>query len=295
MAPSSGGTISVLDGATMCNRELQRSRRRKRGGPLPPGAPRAVRERRYDLADLSDSNRPTRRIAVGTAARLAGRTLGALISLIALRQATRYFGPVQWGPITAALAWFTMFSYLGSPGVATLTMREIARPGAKADSIFGQALAATFVVSLAAALVALAIGVPVYWGRDTTLAMVLTLVPGIPMTALFLTTGAVLVGRGRNAERSLLDLESSVFVLAATLVVVGAHLHARGYAVAYLAALAANALAAFALAAFFLRPKFSGAGKGLRGLLRQALPLGQFDFFAIIYARADSITLPRFR
>jgi O-antigen/teichoic acid export membrane protein len=240
---------------------------------------------------LSDPRRQTRRIAYGTAARLGGRTLGAVISLIALRQATRYFGPVQWGPITAALAWFTVFSYLGSPGVATLTMREIARPDTDSGSVFGQALQATLVVSFIAALASVAIGLPAYWGREPTLAMLLILAPGIPLFALFLTSGSALVGRGRSGGRALLDVESSVFLLIATLIVVGAHLRSRGYADAYLGSVAAASLTALALAIFVVRPKLRGARRQLTRTLRRSLPLGQFDLFAVIYARADSVML----
>jgi O-antigen/teichoic acid export membrane protein len=240
---------------------------------------------------LSDHRRQTRRIAAGTVARLAGRTLGALVSLFALRQATRYFGPLQWGPITAALAWFAVFSYLGTPGVATLAMREIARPDADAESVFGRALVATLVVSLVAALTSVAIALPVYWGREPTLTMVLILAPGIPLLALFLTSGAALVGRGRSGGRSVLDLESSVLLLLATLLVVKAHLRSLGYADAYLGSVAASAVVAFALAVYFVRPKLRGASDHLVAMLRKSLPLGQFDLFAVIYARADSVML----
>lgn len=242
-------------------------------------------------ANLSDPRRQTRRIAFGTAARLVGRTLGAVISLLALREATRYFGPVQWGPITAALAWFTVFSYLGSPGLATLTMREIARPRADVGSVFGQALKATLMISLGAALVSLVLALPVYWGRSITLSMVLILAPGVPLTALFLTSGSVLVGTRRSGTRALLDLVSSAFLLGATLFVVDTQLRPRGYAVAFVASLAATALAAVALAVYAVRPKFNSTREELVGMLRASLPLGQFDLFAVVYARADSIML----
>jgi O-antigen/teichoic acid export membrane protein len=240
---------------------------------------------------LSEPGRQTRRIAAGTVARLAGRVLGALVSLFALREATRYFGPVEWGPITAALAWFTVFSFLGGPGVATLTMREIARPESDADSVFGRALGATLVVSVVAAIASVAIGVPVYWGREPTLEMVLILAAGTPLMGLFLASGAVLVGRGRSGARSLLDLESSVLLLAATLLVVGGHLRSLGYAQAYLVSVVASGVVAFAIAAHFVRPKFRGMRQQLRSTLRRSLPLGQFDFFAVIYTRADSVML----
>jgi len=240
---------------------------------------------------LNDPRPQTRRIAVGTAARLGGRTLGAIISLVALRQATRYFGLVQWGPITAALAWFSVFSYIGSPGVATLTMREIARPEADAESLFGQALGATVAVSLVAMLASVAIGIPLYWGREPTLTMVLILALGVPLFGLFLTSGAVLVGRGRSGARSLLDLESSVFLLLATLLVVALHLRSRGYADAYLGSVAASALIALALAVYSVRPRLRVARDQVVSVLRRSFPLGQFDLLAVVYARADSVML----
>jgi O-antigen/teichoic acid export membrane protein len=240
---------------------------------------------------LSDPRRQTRHIALGTAARVTGKTLGAVLSLLALHLATKYFGPVQWGPITAALAWFTVFSYLGSPGVATLTMREVARPEADAESVFGRALGASLLVSVCSALVAVLIGLAVYWDRSTTLILVLILAPGIPLIAVFFTSGAALVGRDRSGYRAALDLGSSVFLLAATIVVVHAHLRVTGYAVAYLASVVLGGFGALALAASVLRPKLRRASKGTMSMLRDALPLGQVDLFAVVYARADAVML----
>ena len=161
---------------------------------------------------MTDSRNQTLRIAYGTSARLIGRTLGALVTLVALREATRYFDPLQWGEITAALSWFGIFSYLGSPGVATLAMREVARPDADAGSVFGRAITATVLVSLGSILAAAAIGLLVYHGRSTVLAMVLILVLGIPFTGLFLISGSILAGRGRSDFRrgSRRDLEHLV-------------------------------------------------------------------------------------
>lgn len=240
---------------------------------------------------MSDSRKQTRHIAYGTSARFFGRLLGALISLVALREATRYFGPLQWGPITAALAWVSVFSYLGSPGVAMFTMREIAKPNVDAGPVFGRALTATVAASLGAGVAALALSVPTYWGRTETLAMVFILAPGIPLMALFLTGGSVLVGCGRSTSRAALDTISSVFLLAATLVVVETHLRSRGYAVAYLGSVVASGLVALALARRRVRPKLRGSLRGLAGTLRASLPFGQFDLFAVVYARADSIML----
>ncbi len=240
---------------------------------------------------MTDSRNQTLRIAYGTSARLIGRTLGALVTLVALREATRYFDPLQWGEITAALSWFGIFSYLGSPGVATLAMREVARPDADAGSVFGRAITATVLVSLGSILAAAAIGLLVYHGRSTVLAMVLILVLGIPFTGLFLISGSILAGRGRSDLRAVLDVTSSILLLTATFIVVDGHLRERGYAVAYLGYLAAAGVGAVAMATLFLRPRFRRRRTGVVQMLRASLPLGQIDIFAIVYARADSVML----
>ncbi|MGH9091098.1 MAG: oligosaccharide flippase family protein [Acidimicrobiales bacterium] len=232
-----------------------------------------------------------RRVAYGAGVRLLGRTLGALFSLVALREATRYFGPVQWGPITAALAWFGIFSLLGTPGVAMLAMRELAKPDIDVRRTFGRSLAATCLVSIAALVPAVVIGTPIYAGKGTTLEIMLVIAAGIPAMALFMTSSAALAGRGRSDIRALLDVVSSIFLLVATLVVVHAHLRQLGYATAYLCYLAVTAVVAVGLTSVLVPPRLGGSHRRVWTQLRQSLPLGQFDIFAAVYARADSIML----
>lgn len=238
---------------------------------------------------MSDPRRQARRIAYGTATRLAGRLLGALVSLVALRVGTRYFGPTHWGSVAAAVAWFTVFSALGGPGVATLAMRESARPGSEPRVAFGRGLVATALVSAGGAVVAALVGGIAYAGKGETQTAVLVLAAGVPLWALFTTAGAVLSGRGRNDLRALLDVLSSVLLLGATLLVIHTHLSVRGYAVAYLGYLLASAGAALGVAAAVVRPQLSGSWSAFRGQVRASLPLGQFDIFAAVYGRADSI------
>jgi O-antigen/teichoic acid export membrane protein len=243
------------------------------------------------LTALSEPRRQTRRIALGTAIRLVGRTLGALISLVALREATRYFGPVAWGPVTAALSWFTVFSYIGSPGLAMLTMREIARPETDRRLLFGRSLSATLVVSVTAAVACVALAVPVYWDKGATLSMVTILAIGVPLSALFMTGCSVLVGAGRSTGRALMDPVSSVFLLVATLVVVEERFTQTQYAGAYVLSVVAGAIIALGLAAVAVKPKFEHPGRGMVKMLKASAPLGQFDLFAVVYARADSVML----
>jgi len=88
-----------------------------------------------------------------------------------------------------------------------------------------------------------------------------------------------------------LDLGSSALLLLATVVVVDSRLHDSGYAIAYVGYLAAAGLGAVVLGAWFVRPRFRQHRTDLAQMLRGSLPLGQFDIFAIVYSRADSIML----
>jgi O-antigen/teichoic acid export membrane protein len=170
-------------------------------------------------------------------------------------------------------------------------MREIAKPGTDTAVVFGRAVTATLAVSVAASATALLLGYPLYFGRTETLTLMLIMVPGIPLLALFMTSGAVLVGLGRSNARASLDTISSVFLLAITLIAVKSHLHASGYAIAYVGSVAASCAVALILARRVVRPTLRGSGSGLSRMLRASLPFGQFDLFAVVYARADSIML----
>ena len=145
-------------------------------------------------------------------------------------------------------------------------------------------------ISLAAAVASSVVALPVYWDKDATLSMVLILAPGVPLLALFLTSGSVLVGAQRGTARALLDPGSSLFLLAATIAVVEAHSGSRGYAAAYVAR-SPRALAATALAVQAVRPRFQKTRGGWLSMVRTSLPFGQFHLFAVVYARADSIML----
>ena len=76
-----------------------------------------------------------------------------------------------------------------------------------------------------------------------------------------------------------------------TLLVVRHHLQFRGFALAYLGYLTVSCLSALSLATLFIRPKFRGTGKQLRGQIRAAAPLAQCDVLSAAYARADSLMI----
>jgi len=232
-----------------------------------------------------------RRITRSALIRLLGRAAGGVLTLVALHYATRYFGPTRWGSIAAALAWVGVFVALGPPGVATMAMREGARPGVDRETVFGTALAATALVGLAGAVIAAGVGVGVYWTRPVTLVLVAVLSLTIPCTAIFQTASSELAAVGRNDVRAVLDVGSSVVGLVATLVVVREALSSKAYAVAMVASIGVSTILALAVAAARVRPRFHSVGTDIRPFIRSSIPLGQVDLFSAVYARADSLLL----
>lgn len=230
------------------------------------------------------------RIAYGTAARLGGRVLGGLVTLIALHYATHWFGPEEWGHITVAIAWISLFAAIGGPGVATLALREIARRDAPRGEVLGSTAVASAVVGLGDALLAVAIAVAVYWSQPDTLVLVAAFAAAAPLNAVFVTSGSGLAGLGRNDLRGLMDVGSSVLLLGATLAVVGERLGATAYAAGYDASLLVSAVVATWIAARRCAPVRLGSHH-LVSTIRASVPLGQVDVLASVYARADTLLL----
>jgi len=239
----------------------------------------------------ASSRRARTRIAYGASARLVGRLAGGVVSLLALHYAARYFGPLGWGQITAALAWVSMLAAIGSPGVATLAMREIARPGNNRGSVYWTALIAAGIVSLGAAVVAGAAGSAIYHSQPLAMRLVLIMLPSIPLSAMFLVAGAALAAVGRQDVRATLDVLSSVALLAATLAVVGTRSGSSAYAALYDASLLVSAALALALSRRRIRPTTVRGTGDTRSFLRTAAPLGQVDILSAVYFRADSLLL----
>jgi len=66
------------------------------------------------------------RVSYNFSTRLVGRGAGAVITLVALRLTTHYFGPARWGAVVAASAFANLFVGLCDFGVTRIISREMA-------------------------------------------------------------------------------------------------------------------------------------------------------------------------
>jgi O-antigen/teichoic acid export membrane protein len=214
------------------------------------------------------------RVSYNASTRLIGRVLGALLSLVALRIITHDFGPVRWGEVVAASAFANLFVGLCDFGLTRIVSREMATPGADEGAVYGGGLLAGFVVSCLAMAVMTAADFAVYATHPHLRSLVLVLVLSLPPNAAWVISGAVLIARARNDARGVIDVTSSLFLLAAAGATVAAALGVAGYLWLTVAADAATAVLGLGIARHYVRADFSSGRRRVGELIRRAAPLG---------------------
>lgn|GEM_PF-1548377 len=235
------------------------------------------------------------RILHGTLARLFGRAVGGVLSLVALHFATRYFGPRAWGPVVTAVSLFTIFSAIGDFGAGRIVSREVARVEGDSATAYGTSLVAGSVLGAVAAVGLVAVAALLYFSRATTLLYVLALSPGVLFTAWWQTSASVLTGRERNDVRAVLDFASSALLLGGVFVVIGARLGGMGYVVASTVAVAVTAFVSLVLAARHVRPSWDFGRADVKRFARQSVPVGASLMLYALYLRVGVVLLTFFR
>ncbi|MDA8039895.1 MAG: oligosaccharide flippase family protein [Actinomycetota bacterium] len=234
------------------------------------------------------------RISYNAVARLAGRSAGGILSLIALRLSAHYFEPVGWGPIVTALAFVGLFSTVADFGVSSLLSRDLARPGEQVGPLFGGGLLGAFGASVVLTAAAAAVGALAFHGRANVVLLVVLMLPTIPLSALFAAASAVLVARSRNDIRAIFDIVSSLIPLAGVVALIAEHAGGVAYAIVQSATDLAMAAIGLGVVLPMSRPGIRlGLGRAPR-LVREALALGFYQAIGVAYDRLDTLLVAGF-
>lgn len=236
-----------------------------------------------------------RRILQGTLARLAGRAAGGVVSLVALHYATRYFGPSVWGSIVAAIALYTVFSAIGDFGTGKITSREVARTSEGASSVYGTSLAAATLLGLAGAGLLVAVGALLYFSHGETLRYVLVLSPAVLFMAWWQTSASVLTARERNDVRAVLDVGSSLLLLAGVLVILSLQESGLWYVLVATGSVALTAVVALVLASSYVKPHLAWDRRQIKRFVRRSAPVGASLMLFALYLRVGVVLLTLFR
>ncbi len=227
--------------------------------------------------------------------RVAGRAAGGLTSLVALRVATRYFGPVTWGQIVTSVAVIAVFTGVGELGTSTITAREMARPDADVSRLLGVCVATRTALALAATPMMLAIAFVLYRGNHAVWQSVLILAPALLLGSVQSAVASVFAGVGRLALAGVVDLLGSAAGMAAAVGAVAAGWGRGGFLEATVAAAALSLAVSVVLAHRIgpVRPVVSVTAS--KALLTVSLALGAVQILNAVYFRLDAVLLSAFQ
>lgn len=231
------------------------------------------------------------RVSYNASARLTGRVIGALLSLVALRLVTHHFGATRWGEVVAASAFANLFVGICDFGLTRVVSREMATPGVDSREVYGGALIGGLLVSSAGMAVMTLADLLVYASHPQLRDLTLVLVLSVPPNAAWVISSAVLIARARNDARGVIDVTSSLFLLAASGATVAAALGVAGYLWLTVAADAATGALGLGIARRYVRANFRSGRRKVRELLRQAFPLGLSQALISLAVQLDVVLL----
>jgi O-antigen/teichoic acid export membrane protein len=234
------------------------------------------------------------RVSYNAVVRLGGRVAGALLALVALRLATRYFGPARWGLVVAASALANLFVGICDFGLLRIVSREIAADDADERSVYGAGLLAALAVSVVASGVMALACVFIFLKHPAIRSLALVLVLSIVPNALWAVSSAIFVGKARNDTRAIVDVASSLFLLGAAGATVAAALAASGYIWLTVLADAVTAVLSMGLARAYVRADFGSGRRQVARLLRLSAPLGLSQVLVSTYTQTEVVLLSLF-
>ncbi|HEX3318745.1 MAG TPA: flippase [Solirubrobacteraceae bacterium] len=235
-----------------------------------------------------------RRVAVNTAAQIAGRAVIVGLAAVSIAVITRYLGPSSYGRYALALSYIQLFGVLADVGLFTIVVREISKRPEQTSRLVGNAMTLRALVSVVVVLLALGVSLLLPYTPQVRVAI---LIAAVPFVLGLLSTSLVTVFQAQlRMERSVIaDVIGRASALAAVVVVVVADL--GFYAV--VASAAVGAAVTLALTATLVRPlaaiRFAAEPAVWRMLITAALPLGIALTLNEVYFRADTLIISLYK
>lgn len=106
-----------------------------------------------------------RSVALTTAALGAARVVALAAGIVAVGLASRYLGLHDYGALTAAMAYSSLFAVFTDLGLATVATREISRDPSQERQVLGQVLGLGFLLAVGAAALGIVLMNVIYGGQ----------------------------------------------------------------------------------------------------------------------------------
>lgn len=233
-----------------------------------------------------------RRIAGAIGLQLTAKLLGIAAGVVTLPLLTRTLGTEGYGVWTAALGYVGIVSGFGDLGLANASLQMMSKDPEHEGEWLAALSSLRTVVSIALALVCIAL-IPVVFGTSGDAPIV-----ALILVVTILTTGAgmlmaVFQSRLRMGIPLVLSVLQSVLWIAAVAVIALTDADVVTVAFAYVGVLGVVALLQVGTTRHFVRIVWHRARERWRPLLRLALPIGMGGVFITIYAQVDAVLLFR--
>lgn len=235
------------------------------------------------------------RLAANMASAVGGRIASAALGLATTAMMTRYLGPELFGISRTATAWAVLGCTVANFGLGYVVLREIARTGANAERIVGNALTIRIIVGIFAAVV-------------TTALLMLIPQPNVPSTTQLAhatalaalgsiaTLGnevvtAIFQNALRQAQATIAELSGSVAMLVLVALAVHFDMGLMGIVGASTGGLLTTFIAAIGLAESITPVRFHFDTPTARMLIAIGLPVFLSETVGMVTLRLDTVAL----
>lgn len=234
----------------------------------------------------------SQKVAVNTTLLILGRLAVAASGLAGVAVSTRYLGPGDFGKLTVAIVFVSVFGFFTDAGLYTVAARELAKHPESERRLLANVFSIGVVMSVAAVLLALGVMLVAYGGGDERLIRVAILILAVQMLASPVggTAAAYLVAHQRAAPMALAATLASILFLAGLFVVIQADLGFAGLAACF----AGSGLVTLLLPVVALRgqrPSFAFDRALWKQMSRWAVAQGGVLVLGVIYFRVDTFLL----
>lgn len=251
-----------------------------------------------DDEPLAAARRPPRivnlsqKVAVNTALLVASRIIAAAAGLAGVAIATRYLGPREFGQLTVAIVFVSVFGFAVDLGVYTVVARELAKHPEDRDRLLANTFAIGLLLTAGAVVLTLLIMLVAYGGAGRNLIRLGIVILSVQMlfSAAGGTAAVQLVAEQRAGPGALAATVASVVVVAGLLLVIQLDLGFPGVAAAFSVSGVVGILVPVA-AIGRVNPRRNRDPELRRRILRWAVPQGAVILFSVIYFRVDTFLL----
>lgn len=242
----------------------------------------------------TDTSTLTLRLATNTIVQVVGTGVASLISFVTFVAITRGLGPEAFGDFTAASAFLFLPVVLADVGLSTAVLREISADPGRTEPAMRASLPLRALISAAAILVAVGIGLALPFTDQTKVAILISSV-GAFLTLMTLALLPVLQAQLKMQWAVGATVGGRVVTLALTLGALGVGLGFKSVVAAQSIGLAVTfLLTLLAVAARVRLTPVLDAGYW-RALFSRSLVLGLAIALSLIYFRVDAVLLALLR